>query len=255
MALSLGPRAINWYRRNAAKRLFQNRAEVRPAVPIISFSFDDYPKSALQIGAAILNERNLKGTFFVSLGLLGQDSPSGPICSEEDVVETFAQGHELGSHTYTHCLSWNTGSKEFEQSLVRNQDALARTVPAASFRSFSYPIALPRPSVKRVCARHFVSSRGGGQTFNAGSTDLNQLSAFFLEKVNGKVQAVKNMIDENNRAKGWLIFATHDVTSKPGPYGCTPEFFEEVVRYAVESRARIVPVSKGVEMIRGTGVQ
>ncbi len=250
MLLSLGPRAVNWYKRNAAKPPFQRRAGVRLRVPIMLFTFDDFPKTALQYAAAILNGHGVKGTFYVSLGLLGQQCPSGVICSPEDVIETFTQGHELGSHTFSHCHSWNTSTKEFASSLTQNREALAELVPDATFRSFSYPIALPRPAVKRVCAAKFASSRGGGQTFNVGSTDLNQLSAFFLEKVQGNLQPVKDIIDHNNRAKGWLIFATHDVTSQPSTYGCSPEFFQAVVQYAVESGARILPIAEAVEVIR-----
>jgi peptidoglycan/xylan/chitin deacetylase (PgdA/CDA1 family) len=251
MLSSLGPRAFNWYKRHAAKPVFQRRVDVRPSAPIISFTFDDFPKTALQYAAAILNEHRVKGTFYVSLGLLDKDSPSGPICTKEDVVETFAQGHELGCHTFSHCHSWDTGARQFEMSLRKNREALAEIIPGASFRSFSYPIALPRPSVKRTCAEYFTSCRGGGQTFNAGSTDLNQLSAFFLEKVNGDFEAVREIIDEDKRAKGWLIFATHDVTDRPSQYGCTPEFFGKVVEYAVASGARILPVDEAVDIVRG----
>jgi len=101
----------------------------------------------------------------------------------------------------------------------------------------------PRPLTKRIMSRYFTCCRGsGGQTFNASKADLNHLSAFFLEKTRENPQPVRDLIEQNSRAKGWLIFATHDVCDNPTPYGCRPDFFEEIVRCAVSSGARVLPV-------------
>lgn len=85
---------------------------------------------------------------------------------------------------------------------------------------------------------------------NTGVADLNQLSAYFLEKSRDSLPAVKNVIDRNVQVRGWLIFATHDIDADPSPYGCGPGFFEEVVRYAAASGSRILPVIKALEAIR-----
>jgi hypothetical protein len=94
-----------------------------------------------------------------------------------------------------------------------------------------------------------MAARGGGQTFNAGEADLNYLSAYFLEKTRHDPQAVKHVIADNRAACGWLIFATHDVSDTPTPYGCTPGFFEDIVESAVESGARIVPVADALNSL------
>jgi hypothetical protein len=113
----------------------------------------------------------------------------------------------------------------------------------------SYPIACPRPETKRRMANYFTCCRGGGQMFNAGPTDLNYLSAFFLEQSRHDPGAVKRMIERNCRAYGWLIFATHDVCDAPSPFGCTPDFFENIVRCAASSGARVLPVGAAWESI------
>jgi glycosyltransferase involved in cell wall biosynthesis len=165
------------------------------------------------------------------------------------------QGHELGCHTYGHCNSWDTDPQTFEESVIRNREALSRLVPGAAFHSFAYPINLPRPKSKAVINGYFLACRGGGQRFNLGETDLNQLSAYFLEKSRNHVQAVKDMIDQNRNACGWLIFATHDISDSPTPYGCTPEFFEEVVQYAIRSGAQILPVARALEALGAPGTE
>ena len=122
-------------------------------------------------------------------------------------------------------------------------------LPGASFRTFSYPISPPRPRTKHVVGSHFAAARGGGQTFNTGQADLNYLSACFLEKMRHDRDAVKHLIAGNRTACGWLIFATHDVSDHPTPYGCTPGFFEDIVEYAVASGARILPVAEALNSL------
>ena len=238
-----------YYRRQAATLLFRRPFVVSPQQPLISFTFDDFPRSALLAGGAILNRYGLVGTYFTALGLLGEHTESGEMFVKDDLVSLLADGHELGCHTFSHCDSWDTRTAAFEKSIVENSAALDRLFPGAQFKTFSYPISLPRPLTKAKIVGHFLCCRGGGQTLNAGETDLNQLSAFFLEKSRGNIQAVKDLIDRNRQVGGWLIFATHDISDNPTPYGCTPEFFEQVVEYASKSGAQIVPVIKALEVL------
>ncbi len=246
---------LRYVRRNSGRMLFRKLQSVHPQVPLISFTFDDFPRSALLTGGEILKSFGVAGTYYTALGLLGKDSPSGRICVLEDLEKALDAGHELGCHTYSHCDSWNTDPKEFERSIIQNRLALQDLVPGARFESFSFPLSSPRPTVKRAASRHFLCCRGGGQTLNTDSADLNQLSAFFLEKARDSIQAVRSMIDRNKDARGWLIFATHDISPHPSPYGCTPQFFDEVVRYAVASGAWILPVVRALESVQQTSTR
>ena len=47
--------------------------------PLISFSFDDFPRSALFTGGALLEQYGVAGTYYASLGLMGKTSPTGEI--------------------------------------------------------------------------------------------------------------------------------------------------------------------------------
>jgi peptidoglycan/xylan/chitin deacetylase (PgdA/CDA1 family) len=236
--------------RNSARMLYRRPQALRLDRPIVSFTFDDFPRSALLTGGAILNKRGFAGTYYVALSLLGQDSPSGEIAVPQDLRDAVAHGHELGCHTYSHFDSWHTDARVFEDSLIRNSEKLGELLPQAHFRSFSYPLATPSPSVKRATARHFESCRSGGQTINAGTADLNQLASYFLEKANGDIETIRNVLDRNRRERGWVIFATHDVAANASPYGCTSEFFDAVVAAATESGARILSVAAALDVIQ-----
>jgi peptidoglycan/xylan/chitin deacetylase (PgdA/CDA1 family) len=238
------------YRRTAAKALHVRPLPINHTGPIISFTFDDFPRSALYTGGAILKQLGTVGTYYASLGLMGKVAPTGIMFTREDLQQLMEQGHELGCHTYGHADAWETRPWAFEQSVIQNSQALSRLAPGAAFRTMSYPINVPRPLTKLKMSARFACCRAGGQHFNAGVLDLNHLAAFFLEKTKGDADVVQRLIEENQRARGWLIFATHDVSSTPTPWGCLPEFFETVVRQAVDSGAQVLPVLKALEAIR-----
>ena len=240
--------------RRSAKILFRKLQKISSDCAHISFTFDDFPKTALRNGGKILQKYGLRGTFYTSFGLLGRESPSGLIAGKEDLADLLEEGHELACHTYSHCDSWSTAADDFEESIARNRRALKESFPAETFSSFSYPISEPRPGIKRVSGRHFGSCRASGQTFNLGRIDLNQLSSYFLEQAHGDLQAVQDLIDNTVACKGWLIFATHDVEMNPSRFGCTPDFFEAVVKYASESGATVLPVRDVLDILQNSGI-
>jgi peptidoglycan/xylan/chitin deacetylase (PgdA/CDA1 family) len=240
--LQLGRRVQGRYIRTAAHLLFRRPIKIKAQVPYISFTFDDFPRSALLVGGAILKSFGIAGTYYASFGLMGKQAPVGPIFLPEDLRDLQQQGHELGCHTFGHCDAWRTKPAVFEGSIVENRRALNELLPSASLQTMSYPINPPRASTKRRTGQHFRCCRGGGQTFNVGTADLNYLFAFFLEKSRHAPEMVKDLIDRNRRARGWLILATHDVCASPSPFGCTPRFFEDIVQSAICSGARVLPV-------------
>lgn len=237
------------YQRRVGSLFFRRPFLINAERPLVSFTFDDFPRSALLTGGALLHRLGLAGTYYASLGLAGKETPSGQIFSTDDLKILFDQGHELGCHTFSHLDSWETEAGKFEASITQNQAALRELFPSAEFQTFAYPINLPRPLSKAKTAPHFRACRGGGQRINVGQVDLNQLSAYFLEKSRDNFQAIRNIVDRNQRGRGWLIFATHDVSDSPTPFGCTPEFFEDVVQYVISSGARIVPVIEAMQIL------
>lgn len=236
-------------RREAAARLARRPLVMRNAEPLVSFTFDDFPRSAFLEGGAILQAHNLVGTFFASFGLMGQVGPTGEIFSSADLEEFARQKHELGCHTYDHYHAWDTATSEFEASIIRNREALGKHFPGAHFRTFSYPISCPRPGTKRRIEQYFSCCRGGGQTFNCGTLDLNHLNGFFIEQSRHDFGAIKQMIARNARERGWLIFATHDISDNPTRFGCTPSLFGKIVRCAAQSGATILSISRAMEAI------
>lgn len=244
-------RAIGKYQRTASRLMFRRMVRMRDCPPMVTFTFDDFPKSALDVGGEILRAHGMRGTYYASLGLMNQMTPTGLIFSPEDLPVLIERGHELGCHTFAHCDSWETAPREFERSVVENRAALERLLPRGTFSTLSYPITCPRPHTKRRVGRRFGCCRFGGQTINRGALDLNLVSAHFLEKDRGDATVIAGSMADLMSAGGWLVLATHDIADDHTAYGCTPAFFEAVVREVEQSGARVLPMAKALEHVLG----
>jgi peptidoglycan/xylan/chitin deacetylase (PgdA/CDA1 family) len=239
------------YQRFIGARCHRREVVMQNRQPLFSFTFDDFPISALSVGGAILQRHGLRGTFYASLGLMGTRAPTGEIFVADDLMTLFEQGHELACHTFSHPDTWRTSPADFVRTVLENAEALERLRPGRRFRSFSYPISGPRCRTKQEVGRLFESCRGGGQAINAGVADLNLLKSFFLEKSRDHELEIKAVIEENRRRNGWLIFSTHDVCDTPTSFGVTPKLFEHVVQWCLESGGRVLTVGEAVAVVAG----
>jgi len=101
-------------------------------------------------------------------------------------------------------------------------------------------------AAKKVAGAASKSCRGSLAGINRLTTDLNLLRANRLYGCDGLMPKVKELIAENARCNGWLIFYTHDVSEQPSNIGCTPEFFEATVRCVAKSGVQIVTVAQAL---------
>jgi peptidoglycan/xylan/chitin deacetylase (PgdA/CDA1 family) len=227
----------------------------RPAVldlarPIVSFTFDDAPRSAFEHGGAIVRAHAGRGTYFVSLGLLAKTSEIGPIADADHLAAAIDHGHELGCHTFDHLDAWCCSPSDYLASIDRNQQALDTLFPGYRFHSFAYPKNGATLAVKIPLSHRFASCRGGGQTFNAGRIDLNLLHACFLDRrAHADLDFARRLIELNAAARGWLIFAAHDITDDERPFACQPRLLEKVVQLACDSGAELIPMYEALRKI------
>lgn len=222
------------------------RADFAPARPIISFSFDDVPVSALVNGAQVLERHGVRGTFFVSGGIAGADHDGQPMLTAGGYRNLVQRGHEIGHHTFTHQTPWSLG-REYSADLVRNDIFLAPILGVAP-RNFAFPYGRSSPNARDLVARRFRSARGAEVGINRQGSDLDLLNAVGIE---GHMRAdeLTHWIDELAAAPGWLIFLTHDVQDQPSPYGTTPAILDALVSHSIASGAEVLTVDAALDRL------
>src|SRR5690349_11383669 len=78
------------------------RAQIAPDRPVVTFTFDDFPKSALN-GADIVEKHGGRAGFYACTSLMGQKSPvMGEMFDAAALKELGARSHEIGAHSHSH---------------------------------------------------------------------------------------------------------------------------------------------------------
>lgn len=237
--------AAKWFSRLVRPSL----GHVRTDGGIVSFTFDDFPKSAFATGGRILEDHNARGTYYACMAFAGTTASSGRMFDTDDVREAHRRGHEIACHTYSHIDCSTVPTARLLADTDENAVAFASLLGAFAPVSFAYPYAQPALRAKVALIRRFTSCRGGRPGINVGTVDLGELRATEIKHPRLDLNAMHALIDRNVMAGGWLIFFTHDVAERPSPFGCTPANFEAVVARAAK-RCRILPVGQAAALIR-----
>ena len=85
-----------------SQKLVHRNFELKTDKPIITFTFDDFPQSAAQKALDLLTRYDFKATYFISFGLIDQDTATGKICTIKDIENIIQSGSDLGCHTFNH---------------------------------------------------------------------------------------------------------------------------------------------------------
>lgn len=222
------------------------------AVPMVTFTFDDVPASACSTGAAILEQYDARGTFFVAGAGCGTDSPGGRLATPAQLRALHANGHEIGCHTYSHPAVSDLGSAELLADLESNRRLLAGIDRGITARNFAYPYGDLSFRTKRLLETRFDSCRSLLRGVNEGTADLGALKTCPLEDATIARAEILAFLARTVQSNGWLIFSCHDVEERPSKFGVTPDLLDFAVRASRDSGCRLATVAVAIALARAT---
>jgi peptidoglycan/xylan/chitin deacetylase (PgdA/CDA1 family) len=241
-------------RREALCAFYRRPVPLGTCGPVVSFTFDDFPRTALSAGGTILEKFGTRGTYYVTLGLMDKANELGELFHADDLRSLLDRGHDLGTHTFHHSSCRSLSLSAFVQDVRRGKNAVSDLL-GHDPTNFAYPYGDVSLRVKRNVGPILKSCRGIVPGFNGPEIDLNLLRANKLYGDMEQLSAAESLIEENVKRRTWLIFFTHDVCPRPSAYGCTPALFESVVSRAARSGSRILTVTETLDALSGTLLQ
>jgi len=235
-------------RRTVLCSLYRRAVPLVNRGPIVSFTFDDFPRTACSAGAAVLEHFGARGTYYTAFGLMNTSSELGELFHSEDIDALLKKGHELASHTFSHVSCRSISLAGFRSDVEKGKKATG-AVAGSNSGNFAYPFGDITLQAKRTLGPCLTSSRSVIPGFNGPEIDLNLLRANRLFGDTDQSRHIENLILQNLTQKSWLIFYTHDVRPSPSEYGCTPALLEFAVSFAARSGSRILTVQKALAEI------
>ena len=230
-----------------AAQLYRNDLPLRREAGVVSFCFDDAPKSSCVAGRKALEAVGCRGTWYIAGGLTDKLEQGRQCHSASDVQELARTGHHIGCHSFSHRPCVSLSSTEMEANLKRNADFFGSIGLPSSGLDFSFPLGFFDIASKRVAARHFRSSRVSGGGIQVGSTDLNALRSCGLYQHTMSPEKISWLTREVARSRGWLMLYTHDIEDVPSQWGCTSSLLAFAIRAALDAGCKVLSVDQAIQ--------
>ncbi|MCY1047039.1 polysaccharide deacetylase family protein [Corallococcus sp. bb12-1] len=232
-----------------------------PGQVIVSLNFDDGLASQT-LGAASLEARGMKGTFFVHSAKMGQ---SGRLTLAQ-VRALRDAGHEIGGHTLTHPHLTEFSADEQRKEICNDRVALLN----AGFRvtSFAYPFGDKDATTRQIvmnCNYNSARESGGLRTATGGSgspyAEPVPPADPYAIRTHGSVQSTTTLTDLKNyvlRAEesggGWVPIVFHHICgpcNPPQTYSIAPATLTAFVDWLATRASRGTTVATMDAVIGG----
>ncbi|HHL42972.1 MAG TPA: polysaccharide deacetylase [Hellea balneolensis] len=222
--------------------------------PIVSFTFDDFARSAISNGARVLEQENWRGTFYVSAGLKGVTNHHGENFNTQDILTLQAQGHEIAGHTYSHVDCTTLNMDHVRDEISKNHKALRAMGVTGTLDHFAFPYGAANPVLKKSLAKQFKSLRGIRPGVHHTQADLNGLKSAPLFS-GAKLDYALELIEGLKSRPAWLTLFAHDICDNPSEWGCTPNEFSRVVQQVKDTGADVLTIGKAITFLENTHEQ
>ena len=213
---------------------------------IVSFTFDDFPKSAATVAARELERRGWLGTYYASAAYAGGETHHGAMFDTGDLQRLSGAGHEIGCHTYGHIDCAMASPSEVIADVERNARALRAMGFEGALSSFAFPYGEASAAVKTELGKRFSALRGVRAGINRGEADRQLLKSVPLDGGEAGIDRAIEAAQALTQHPGWLIYYAHDVQDEPTEWGCTPQQFRSVCDAVEQSGARILPMAQAL---------
>ena len=220
------------------------------ATPMVSFTFDDLPMSAVTTGAELLEAHGARGTYYVSGGLVGVGTPYWATGDANDVLSLYRRGHEIGCHTFSHRRACDLDVSSLAHEIMRNRGYFRALDASIETETFAYPYGYGSFGRKHQLRDQFQTCRGIVPGINFGDVDLQFLRAMPLIDRQMDRVGIERAFDEAETNNGWLIFYGHDVAERSSPWGCAPALLTHALEVAARRKIPVLTMAEALQCAR-----
>ncbi|HEX4338370.1 MAG TPA: polysaccharide deacetylase family protein [Polyangiaceae bacterium] len=201
----------------------------------LTLTFDDASPSEADEAVPTLDERGVKGTFFVTEKNLFNAAQ----------VELWAlaeqEGHELGNHTVDHCHGDELGHGKClsaRAEIERCNHFIEKKLGAPDVYTFAYPYVDQHGGYKQVAETDFLLARAGagGLVESSQTPDWYSMDARFIEPTRGETLGDwDGWIDQADVQSKWLVLVFHSILPEEWCEGIPKDTLGAIVDHAKAS--------------------
>ena len=235
-----------------ARRIIKKPLALTAGQGVVTFSFDDAPRTACTTGRKILEDADCLATYYIAGGLMNGEEMGRSCHTAADLQSLRAAGHHLGCHTWGHQRCDLLTRAGMQEEIRRNKAFLTDFGVSENDRHFCYPLGGYHLASKSLVSQHFLSGRLNFGGMQVGVADLNALRALSLYEHLWEPESLPALMAAVAANRAWLILYTHDVEETPSQYGCTPQLLRAAVQHALAAGCKVMPVNQAIQYWQGS---
>ena len=209
----------------------------------LSLTFDDARLTQIDKGIPLLDQYNVKATFYVSPKAMRQRA--------EGWKKAAANGHDIGNHSMMHPCSgnflWarNRALEKYSLKKMRREldsaNMVIRELTGVKPLSFAYPCGQKfigrgkkTKSYVPIVAAMFETGRGWLDEAPNDPSYCDMAKLYGMELDGKSFEEVLKIIETTKSQGGWLIFAGHEMNDEEGHQTSLLPTIEALCRYAAD---------------------
>lgn len=209
--------------------------------PVISFTFDDFPSSAMN-ASKLLTGSGFAGTFYASMSKMNKPG----FFTADQLEWLISRGHEIGCHTYSHKSLRFCSGEVIKSEFNQNQKTISALFPEYKFQNFAYPFGILPLFGGSQITQSFTTARGISHGINHGKIKSHKLKAVKLYENLHSPEMIQKFLNKAGELNGWIIFYTHGVDKNYDKYSCSPEYFNKILDLSINTGYDILSVAEVV---------
>lgn len=208
--------------------------------PLISISFDDIWTTAATAGAAELEKRGWKGSFYIA-GKFARLANAPEYAHVAAIQKLIASGHEIGSHSNTHPLMATLNNNDIIQELQSNYEYLKFLGQAPD--GIAYPFGDFSEQVETETQRFHSYARTSLVGLNDRSTDRFRLRIVPVTRESSSAE-LQTWVEDAERTSTWVIFLFHDLQDSAGNFEYTTSLSQyiQLLDFIQRRKLTVLPV-------------
>lgn len=213
---------------------------------MVSLTFDDIWKTAYTKGAADLEARGFKGSFYITR--LYTEQPADKYANTDDIKDLIRRGHELGSHSHRHTELSKMESPDLLEDIRKVTNFLKDL--GVSNSGIAYPFGDFDGEVETEVQRYHAYARTSLEGLNDKSTSPYRLRIIPVT-TDTSTEALLGWIKAAAETRTWLILLFHDLgePAPRNPYTTSYEQFQAVLQdlSSRKGQLKVVTVADGLK--------
>lgn len=192
-----------------------------------SLTFDDGTYDQYSTAWPVLEEKGVKGTFYLAAGLIGtgiwnDHGTSRRMMSWQEASEIAASGHEIGSHSMSH-IDLSRGEIDFDLEFRESRNLIEAEIPGTVVETFCWPHWRETDETMKAASQYYISARSGNGVISyyydrkggiPSDPPMNMYSVNALGILNGHSSDQWMGVAEDILNRGsWFVTSFHGVQS------------------------------------------